>query len=624
YFQKAYYVFYNEINFKKYDEYDEYIAENELRCFNGDVVKSREELEISNFLYLNQISYKYEAKYEYTTENEEYRQYQPDFYLPEYKIYIEHFGINRDGSTASFVDGKKYNEDIKWKRELHQKYKTELIETFSYEGREGCLTENLQKKLMTKGVYFNPISKENAVELFRENGTTNVFVKLVATFLNNYKASKETKNSLLEKANSAKNKNRTQAFLNIFFKIENAYEEYQRACGVIDFNDMVIVATKYIRSKKYISQYKYVLVDEFQDISFVRAQMVKELVSQNKNTLLCAVGDDWQSINRFAGSDISIVRNFEKFYGDNKTTYLDYTFRCNNIISDVSKRFIERNPEQIKKQIKTIKKSNQNSLFIWWDINEIEEGIKKILFEISKKRKNQNVSVFILARFWSVIPSGIEILNKLYKNITVTAMSVHASKGLEADYIIILGCNSGSTGFPSSRRHDSLIDLVLPEKEDFSYAEERRLFYVAMTRAKDAIYFFSTMYKKSVFIKELLNHEMEHITQINGSVSEEIACDKCYTGYLVKRRVKKSGKIFLACSNYPKCNNTKKIISCSQCGGYDFTKDKKKGIYKCSNSACAMEFPLCEKCESMMVKKEGKFGVFYGCSKYPKCTNTKK
>ena len=366
------------------------------------------------------------------------------------------------------------------------------------------------------------------------------------------------------------------------------------------------------------------LVDEFQDISFTRAQMVKELVSQNNDTVLCAVGDDWQSINRFAGSDISVMRNFEDFYGYSNIIHLDYTFRCNNVISSVSQRFIENNPNQIKKNIKTVKKAKKRPLYIWWDAGDIEESIKTILSRMSQKREGEKATLLILARYWDVIPAGIERLNTLYENITVNAMSIHASKGLEADYVVILGNERGGMGFPSSRRYDPLLDLVLPQKEEFSHAEERRLFYVAVTRAKDEIYFFSKWKKKSIFIKELLKNESKYITQINGKKEpEKMLCDKCKTGYLVKRRSSSTGKAFLACSNYPECENIKKIISCERCGS-NIVKDAASGIQKCSNIACGNIVPLCDKCGVTMVLKKGKYGAFYGCSNYPKCKCTKK
>lgn len=621
YFQRLFYKYESEFNLETQGEYIDYVKSVELRSLNGDLVKSYEECEIANFLFMNQISYQYEARYEHDTASKEYRQYQPDFYLPDYGIYIEHFGIDKDGNTAPYVNTKEYHEGMVWKRALHRNYETELVETYSCEKQKGVLTARLKEKLELVGVEFKSMPIEDALRLFNENGMTSAFVRLCTTFLSNYKSNNHTFNALASKIDTLEEPERPLAFLELFAKIINAYEEHQKSQGMIDFNDMINMAVSYIKSGKYKSKYTHILVDEFQDISTTRAEMVKQLISQNEDSSLCVVGDDWQSINRFAGSDISIVRNFSSIYGDSETINLDYTFRYNNEISKVSQSFIERNPNQIAKSIKTIRETKDKALFIWWDAVDVLESIKAMLDTISQRRADEKLSVFVLARFWHIIPNGVNSLNSLYPNITVTPLSVHASKGLEADYVVILGNEAGKFGFPSSIEDDPIIDLVLAEPEEFTFAEERRLYYVAMTRAKDEVHFFASQTNRSLFIEELLKENKESIEEIGAISQEQESCIKCTTGKLVKRKTKESGKLFLGCTNYPYCDYVKQISYCKKCGHGNMVKDEALGLYRCSNTACENTLPICKECAAAMIKRNGRYGVFFGCSNYPVCKN---
>lgn len=508
-----------------------------------------------------------------------------------------------------------------WKRALHRHNQTRLVETYSCEKQKGVLTTRLKEKLESLGVEFNSILIDDALKMFNENGMTSAFVRLCTTFLSNYKSNNLTIDTLTEKIGNLKEQERPLAFLELFVKIITAYEEYQKSQGMIDFNDMINMAVAYIKSGKYKSKYTHILVDEFQDISTTRAEMVKQLIAQNEDSSLCVVGDDWQSINRFAGSDISIVRNFSSIYGDSETINLDYTFRYNNEISKVSQSFIERNPNQLTKHIKTVKDTKDKALFIWWDAVDIINSLESILSTISQKRVNEKLSLFVLARFWHIIPNEIRSLNSVYPNITVTPLSVHASKGLEADYVVILGNEAGEFGFPSSLEDDPIIDLVLAESEEFDFAEERRLFYVAMTRAKDEVHLFASQTNRSLFIEELLKENKENIEEIGAISEEQESCIKCTTGKLVKRKTKKTGKLFLGCSNYPYCDYIKQISYCKKCGHGHMIKDETLGLYRCSNTTCDNTLPICKECAAVMVERKGKYGEFFGCSNYPVCKN---
>ena len=363
--------------FNSYGEYINYLRNFEVRSLKGDLVKSFEECDIANFLYMNGVDYEYERPYEVKTADAEHRQYKPDFYLPDYKIYLEHFGIDRNGNTAPYISAEEYHESMKWKRRLHSENQTTLIETFSYEKQEGILLSNLEQNLKKKGVKFDPTSNLNIFERLNEFGRVNPFAQLLSTFLNLYKSSGKTISQLQN--NTENTDNRTILFLEIFAQIYDKYSSYLFEKKEIDFNDMIGLATDYVQRGMYKSNFKYVLVDEFQDISQSRSKLLKALLQQN-GAKLFAVGDDWQSIYRFTGSDISIMLDFETIFGFSQTSFLEETFRFNQKLCDFSCKFILQNPNQIKKQVRSKKKgaSPVVSIIKTQNENAIEQVIEKI------------------------------------------------------------------------------------------------------------------------------------------------------------------------------------------------------------------------------------------------------
>jgi DNA helicase-4 len=192
--------------------------------------------------------------------------------------------------------------------------------------------------------------------------------------------------------------------------------------------------------------------------------------------------------------------------------------------------------------------------------------------------------------------------------------------------VIILGLQTGKSGFPSEKVTPPLIDALLPKKEAFAYAEERRLFYVALTRAKDRVYLIADMTNASPFVKELIDeHDIElneFETPIHQTFANDIKCLKCETGNLKKR----SGQFstFYSCSHYPLCDHLEK--PCTKCES-PMTRKQHQGFKLCLNDLCKTLIPTCEKCNAEMVLRSGKNGDFWGCKNYKgndslSCKNT--
>jgi len=319
---------------------------------------------------------------------------------------------------------------------------------------------------------------------------------------------------------------------------------------------MINRAIEYVEGGRYRSPYSYILVDEFQDISANRARLIKGLLAQRADSGLFCVGDDWQSIYRFTGSDVSITKEFEANFGETAVSVLDLTFRFNNKIGDVASRFITQNPTQIIKQIQSHNVIDQAAVSLI-KTNDESLGIDAALSAINVKTTDHD-SVLILARFNFKKPNLAE-LKRRYPKLKLHFMSVHASKGKEADYVIVIGLEKGKHGFPSEKKTHPILELLLPPGEAFQHAEERRLFYVALTRARHRVYLVCDANKASDFIHELVDQRYEiRIDEFVGEGFQDkianIKCKKCGVGYMVPRDGQYGS--FFGCNQYPLCTHT--------------------------------------------------------------------
>ena len=589
----------------------------DLTTLREETVKSHQELIICNYLTLNGIEYLYEEPYEIKTWTVERRQYKPDLYLPEYGIYIEHFGIDRKGNTAPYIDRDKYLEDMQWKRNLHKEHQTTLVETFSYEFSEGTLLPLLKQKLLSFNVIFRELEEAEIYELLKEPIESNSFTKLFTTFLNHFKSNRHTLEDIKEKSKEIE---RSSLFIKLFEFIFKEYQDFQQRNSCIDYDDMIVEALNSIEKGKYKHGFKHIFIDEFQDISTTRAMLVKALLPLN-NTSITAVGDDWQSINRFAGSNIQIIQDFEKTFGISQTIPLDYTFRFDNVISSVASDFIQKNPKQLQKDIKTIKIQDKNrfSLLLYWSTGDNKKDVETILKHIVKKEGEYRKTVRILARYNFLLD---DLNLEKYPTLSIEKSSVHGSKGNEADYVIVLGLNHGKFGFPSKIEDDPILSIVVPSGDEYEDAEERRLFYVALTRTKGPLFLLSNQYEKSAFIEELIENYQNEIYFINDTKIQLTHCPECKTGILKKNTNHEDRKKhFYGCSNYPRCKYTENIHYCPQCAS-EVRKDLENRAAKCTNSDCDFESALCIICNGYMIRRNGQYGEFLGCANYPVCTHT--
>jgi DNA helicase-4 len=614
------YPYRTPFDFANMREYEAYVRENELETLRGEVVKSFEEVVVANFLSANSVAYEYERPYPIDTATAQKRHYQPDFYLPDYDIYIEHFALDRDMKGPAHFD-KSYAEDAKWKRELHRKNGTTMLETYSYLKREGILESTLEEKLVAAGVELHRRSDEELLEELRKSTQVSVFSKLVSDFITLFKESDLGISDLRTLATGTRDESRHTLLLDLIQPILSRYEQQLSERNEIDFADMIALATKHVETGAYASPYAHVLVDEFQDISQARMRLLSALLAQRAESTLFVVGDDWQAIFRFAGSDIAFTREFEKRLGATATTVLDTTFRFNDKIGNVASRFVLKNPEQIRKSIASLVHVEEPAVSLV-GLADATEGMRLCAEAIAKNRApgSRKTTVLVLSRFNYTHDElarsrQAKEIKAEFPQLSLSFMSMHAAKGKEADYVIIAGLTGGRQGFPCWRPADRLLKPLLPPRETFKHAEERRLFYVALTRARKRAYLIYDPEKPSQFVVELLDQEEGYAVvhdefAVVVSASTPVACPRCGDGTLTVRQGPNNA--FAGCSNYPYCRHTAPL--CPKCGGF-VKVSTGKGV--CVNPKCGAEVAICPKCGGWLVERPGPRGSrFMGCSNY--------
>lgn len=534
-----------------------------MRTSKGEIVRSQEEVMIANWLFLNGVDYQYERDYELRTADAEHRQYKPDFYYPQIGLYHEHFALDANGMPPPHFHG--YLEGVQWKRALHVEQGTELFETTSHGLRDVDDFERLANVLTSKGVELDPNPDRPVPPLGQKPMDARELGQLIRTFLSHAKSNGLTEQQLRQRLDAMPNsvfKLRHRLFLDLAIPVIQGWDAALAAEGGIDFEDMLNQAAAHLESGRYEAPYKLVMADEFQDASRARARLCRALV-QKPNRYFFAVGDDWQSINRFAGADVSVMTGFREWFGSGQILKLEQTFRCPQALCDISSAFVSKNPAQIAKRVRSstpqigpvlqaFRVDNKDKL-----ADAVEQFIQGLARGVEDGSippgKNGRVSVYVLGRYnadrqYVPHPSG-----RHARTVDVSFLTIHRSKGSEADYVILpemLTVNRGRS-FPSTRADDPVLGLAMPDGDNYSLGEERRLFYVALTRARRGVAMFTSVGKSSTFLRELAEDGALTITDTDGKAVREQECPSCDRGVIVVR----TGPYgeFEACSSYPDC-----------------------------------------------------------------------
>lgn len=549
----------SDFSFESQDELLKHEKSYSNRALTGQKMKSGQEVQIANFLFLNSIDFEYEKFFPLTPEdrNPKYGDYCPDFYLSAEEIWLEHYGIDDQGNVPPYFGCKppyrsareQYHDGMQWKEGIHTKYQTKFLKTYSFEAMQGKLIFNLRKRLENLGVKIVPRPIEEIFKAVQELPEFEGFIKLLNTFLGLMKSNNKTPADF---SVFRKKDKRLKVFIDVFTAIYQRYQAELASKSAIDFNDMVNKASELIRNGSYTKKYKYILVDEFQDMSVSRYKLLKSLLDSNPGSKLYAVGDDWQSIFRFTGTDLSIMTSFEKQFGYTQLSKIAMTYRFNSEILELTSNFVQKNPAQIQKVLLSDSVPLEPSFqLIGLNLNGMgKEGMREMakwerIDAILQRLPGKGFkTVFLVGRYNHSRPKDFNELVKRHPALNLTFFTAHTVKGLTCDCAIILDVDAGMYGFPSEVADDPILDYLLHEGENFENAEERRLFYVALTRAKHKVYLLYDSFSPSKFILEL--------AQDIGIVEDKnaVVCPAC-KGKMILREGKFSN--FYGCSNYPDC-----------------------------------------------------------------------
>ena len=616
----------------------------------NEIVRSFQEVEIANFLYLHGLDYEYEPLYPYTLPGSR-KPYTPDFIIKqdEHVCYLEHFGLSEDGENGRYTPEElsRYKSTAHAKVALHRQHGTGLICTFSSYRDHRPLTAHLEEQLEKHGFRLEKRSEKEILEKLlsqSENSIVSKFVLLITRFISGFK----TDGYGLEDFDRMKKESRnvrTDLFLDI---CRACYLEYERVLlenHATDFEDMINESAKILRQMEKVRHgsredgghevsfpdgsvipcFRYVIVDEYQDISRQRFDLVTAIRNATGAKII-AVGDDWQSIYAFSGSDITLFTQFKEKMGYASLLKIENTYRNSQEVIDIAGGFIQKNSAQIIKTLQSPKNITDPVVMITYDsgrkekqssgaLDHLAEAVEHALDEIVAYHGGQtkNLSILVLGRFgfdgynlsrselFTLRDYGSRIISGKYPTLQITFMTAHASKGLGYDDVILLNARDDRYGFPSQIEDDPVLSLVYRQDRSYAYAEERRLFYVAMTRTKNRVWMIVPEQQPSIFVMELLadykNIRLEGKIQPQKKVGfTNRVCPLC--GYPLKLRFKKSiGLPLYLCSNEPEI-----------CG---FMTNNIKGG--------TLQIQKCDCCNDgyLIVRENSRTGqMFLGCTNY--------
>ncbi len=492
-------------------------------------VRSEQEQKICLALSLLGVKFRYEEPYEHPLADEMHSQYMPNFSIyyerdgETKRIYLEHFGVDehslvpmwfaKDRGITYEEANQQYNDGITWKKAAHEKFGTELLTTSSADFHYYDIRDKLKIQLEKAGV---PIKEKTDAELYDmilppNSKQEKSFIRLVVTFATLIKSSCKSIHEVIRQAKSMGDKRNEFIIQNIFQPVFERYVETLQRLNQIDFTDAILQATEICREHNPVS-YDYIIVDEFQDISVDRYNFLKVLRDGNPPAKLYCVGDDWQSIYRFSGSDMALFNRFSEFFGHTDINKIETTYRFGEPLVSLSSQFIQQNGTQIKKDIRPFNPENKTELlFCGYERSNYCNVVGQLVASIPLDK-----SIFLLGRYsfddyyLSYRYQSTKDGNRFYyfiENRKIEFLTAHKSKGLEADYVIILQCNKDTYGFPSLVSDDPVLNYVLTKSDQYPYGEERRLFYVAITRAKIKTFVLYDKRFPSVFVDEFLHPE---------------------------------------------------------------------------------------------------------------------
>lgn len=481
---------------------------------DGTKVRSKSEQFIADWFYRHSIKYEYEPLL-----NVKDFSFNPDFYIPDANLYIEHI------SDKSF--------SMKDKEEQFHKGKLLLVKTFETMTKDSALFNHTLDKIVKNRLpadYHKTISINFKEEFNGYHEDVKDFVQQIMRITDMIKVENINVDTVLQNAGNDQHE-RVRNFYELAIPVVKKYIHYCTDKSYLDFNDLISRSTSLFQNhsdiaNKYKSKYQYILVDEFQDVNNLQVELIKLLLTAD--TQLFCVGDDWQSIYGFRGSNVSYIVEFENHFPNAKTIKLNLNYRSTQNIVGASNEVIKHNKFKVDKDVQASKKSEHK--IVVFAGNREEENIQ-FCFDKAKELLKDGISndeiLFLYRRSKMFSPYYYRFRNE---NVRVQGKTIHASKGLEAKVVFIIGLTEGNGGFPDIWLEDRIFQVIKKANHDLLMEEERRLFYVAITRAKDKLFLITQKGNESSFLKEIPEAFTVRTTNaIKQVVEKVILCDSCYS-----------------------------------------------------------------------------------------------
>jgi superfamily I DNA/RNA helicase len=481
---------------------------------DGTKVRSKSEQFIADWFYRHSIKYEYEPLL-----NVKDFAFHPDFYIPEANLYIEH------------VSDKSFS--TKDKEEQFQKGNLLLVKTFEAMTKDSALFNHTLDKVVKNRLpanYHATVALTYKEEFNGYHEDVKDFVAQIMRITDMIKVENIDFDLVLENARKDQHE-RVRNFYELAIPIVKKYVHYCTDKSYLDFNDLISRSTSLFHNhediaNKYKSKYQYILVDEFQDVNNLQVELIKLLLTDQ--TQLFCVGDDWQSIYGFRGSNVSYIVDFENHFPNSKVIKLNLNYRSTQNIVGASNEVIKHNKFKVEKEIQASKKS-EHKIVIYSGSNQDEN----IQFCFDKVRElleygltNDDI-LFLYRRSKMYSPYFFRFKNE---GVRVQSKTIHAAKGLEAKVVFIIGLTEGNGGFPDIWLEDRIFQVIKKANHDLLMEEERRLFYVAITRAKDKLFLITEKGNESSFLKEIPEtFTVKTSIPIKSVVDKIITCDKCYS-----------------------------------------------------------------------------------------------
>jgi DNA helicase IV len=462
-------------------------------ALDGTKVRSKSEQFIADWLFRHSIKYQYEVTLEV-----DYG-FKPDFYIPAGNFFIEHI------SEKSFPMASK--------REQFKKAGFHLEEIFEFDTKDSALFHHKLDKIMKNrvpGSYYKTITLSYNEEFKGYHEAVRKFVYQVIRVMDMMKVENIDPKQIHAKAKSDQHE-RIRNFYALAIPLIEAYSAFCVNKSYLDFNDLILRTISLFKTQadiaaSYRSRFEYVLVDEFQDVNNLQVELIKLLLTDR--TQLFCVGDDWQSIYGFRGSNVSYIIDFAKHFPHASIVKLNLNYRSTQHIVGASSEVIKFNKYKVEKDIFSSRKS-ENKIVIFAGNTE-EENIQYVIHEVKRLQQEgvRSEEILFLYRRNKMFSNVSEKHKSYYhrlreEGLKVQGKTIHAAKGLEAKVVFILGLTDGDGGFPDIWLEDRIFQIIKKANHELLMEEERRLFYVAMTRAKEKLFLITLRGNESSFLKEI-------------------------------------------------------------------------------------------------------------------------